>query len=89
MGILFSLFLQKRKRSSNKVRVPTHLPPPPPIKGKVKSNITYSSHKQIKILNTHNLVKKDITARLKKRAENSGTKKIKHSGGTTRKNKNL
>lgn len=48
------------------MRVPTHLPPPPPIKGKVKSNITYSSHKQIKILNTHALVKKDITARLKK-----------------------
>lgn len=89
MGILFSLFLQKRKRPSNKVRVPTHLPPPPPINAKVKSNITYSSHKQIKVLNTHNLVKKDITARLKKRAENSGTKKIKHSGGTTRKNKNL
>ena len=89
MGILFSLFLQKRKRQSNKVRVPTHLPPPPPIKGKVKSNITYSSHKQIKILNTHNLVKKDITARLKKRTENSGTKKVKHNGGTRCKNKNL
>lgn len=89
MGMLFSLFLQKRKRSSNKVRVPKHLPPSPPIKCKVKSNITYSSHKQIKVLNTHNLVKKDITARLKKRAENSGTKKVKHSGGTRCKNKNL